>query len=74
MAAATVAFSLTPMTANHDPIDFSEAGNAKMFVKATTALADDKFDLEPRNLKFFLDKLGERSKDYGWTTTILLIP
>ena len=74
MAAATVAFSLTPMTVNHDPIDFSEAGNAKMFVKATTALADDKFDLEPRNLKFFLDKLGERSKDYGWTTTILSIP
>ena len=71
--AATVAFSLTPMTANRNLIDFSEAGNAKMFAKATTALAEDKFDLEPRNLKFFLDKLGERANDYGWEA-ILSVP
>ena len=72
-AAPPVAFSLTPMTVNRDLIDFTDSGNVKMFTKATAALSDDKFDLEPKNLKFFLDKLGERTRDFGWSA-ILNIP
>ena len=72
-AAPTVAFSLTPMTVNRDLIDFTESGNVKMFTKATAALSDDKFDLEPKNLKFFLDKLSERARDFGWSA-ILNVP
>jgi hypothetical protein len=72
-ATANVTFSLAPMTMDRSIIDFSLPENKKMFSKATAKLSDTKFDLAPANLKYFLDKLGERALDYGWAA-ILNIP
>lgn len=68
-----VAFSLAPALASHaQVIDFSTSAGAKLFSKQTAALPHE-FDLDPKNLKTFLNELRDRSSMCGWSD-VLQVP
>ena len=67
-------FALTPALATRGIIDYSTRAGERIYSSATKELDSTKYDGEAQGLMAFLDLLEERATNFGWDTTIMMIP
>jgi len=67
-------FSLSPGLASVNPIDYETSVGLKLWEKATAELSKEPFDCETSGLHDFIECLRGRANEFGWTTSVLLIP
>ena len=72
-----VSFSLTPFQAITGVVNFGTSEGRKLYERATRALDDETYDGTANKLYAFLDNLGRRAQEFGWSDPdngILMIP
>ena len=67
-------FALSPALATRGIIDYSTRAGEKIYSSATKELDASKYDGEAQGLMAFLELLEERATNFGWDTSIMMIP
>ncbi len=67
-------FALSPALATRGVIDYNTRTGERIYTSATKELDDTKYDGEAHGLTAFLELLGERATNFGWDSSILMIP
>ena len=67
-------FALSPALATRGIIDYSTRAGEKIYSSATKELDTTKYDGEAQGLMAFLELLEERATNFGWDTSIMMIP
>ena len=67
-------FALSPALATTGIIDYSTRAGEKIYASATKELDSAKYDGEAQGLMAFLELLEERATNFGWDTSIMMIP
>ena len=67
-------FALSPALATTGIIDYSSRAGEKIYTSATKELDTVKYDGEAQGLMAFLELLEERATNFGWDTSIMMIP
>ena len=67
-------FALSPALATRGIIDYSSRAGEKIYSSATKELDATKYDGEAQGLMAFLQLLEERATNFGWDTSIMMIP
>ena len=67
-------FALSPALATRGIIDYSSRAGEKIYSSATKELDTTKYDGEAQGLIAFLELLEERATNFGWDTSIMMIP
>jgi hypothetical protein len=64
-------FALLPGAAFNNPLDFSKAGELKMFRSATAGMVD-KFNLKEEHMRVFLGNIKEHVRTYNWQEIVTI--
>ena len=67
-------FALSPALATRGIIDYSTRAGEKIYSSATKELDALKYDGEAQGLMAFLELLEERATNFGWDTSIMMLP
>ena len=67
-------FALSPALATRGIIDYSTRAGERIYSSATKELDPTRFDGEAQGLMVFLELLEERASNFGWDTSIMMIP
>ena len=67
-------FALTPALATWGIIDYSSRAGEKIYSSATKELDSKRYDSEAQGLMTFLELLEERAANFGWDSSIMMIP
>ena len=67
-------FALSPALATRGIIDYSSRAGEKIYSSATKELDTTKYDGEAQGLIAFLELLEERATNFGWDTSIMMVP
>ena len=67
-------FALTPALATRGIIDYSTRAGERIYMSATKELDSKKYDGEAQGLMAFLELLEERATNFGWDSSIMMIP
>ena len=67
-------FALSPALVTTGIIDYSTSAGEKIYASATKELDSTKYDGEAQGLMAFLELLEERATNFGWDTSIMMIP
>ena len=67
-------FALSPALATRGIIDYNTRGGERIYPSATKELDTTKYDGKAQGLMAFLDLLEERAANFGWDTSIMMIP
>ena len=67
-------FALSPALATRGIINYNSRAGERIYASATKELDSNKYDGEAQGLMPFLELLEERATNFGWDTTIMMIP
>ena len=67
-------FALTPALATRGIIDYSTRAGERIYASATKELDSTRYDGEAQGLMAFLEMLEERATNFGWDSSIMMIP
>ena len=67
-------FVLSPALATRGIIDYSSRAGEKIYSSATKEFDASKYDGEVQGLMAFLELMEERATNFGWNTSIMMIP
>lgn len=70
-AQPNIPFALTPALINNDILDYSDPATIKQYHKAIQPMTPE-FDMDPRNLRMFLENLRRRAVSSNWMPTLTI--